>query len=122
MHLDESWRMQIYEDLIFLLDEDSWNEEDPLPSSESFSAFLRSLIYMKPHDMPHVGISSRGEFMAAWIAGPERLTMEFAPEGHVRWSYQGEGGKGKEVAAGSVPPERLLEVLGPYDIRRQFNG
>src|SRR5438552_2759590 len=66
MHLHSTWRASLFATLDRLLDPDDWDAEFKLPSEQSFSTFLRMMIYLNPSRRPSVGLSPTGHFLAAW--------------------------------------------------------
>jgi hypothetical protein len=115
MHLDPVWRQTLLSTLDRLLDSDDWDEEFVLPSEQSFSTFLRMVIYLHPTKRPGLGLSANGHFLAAWTRGEDRIVIESLANDEVRWvlsrTVQGE----RESAAGKILLHRVPDVIAPYD-------
>ena len=77
MHLDAEWRNRIFEQLDDLLDAKDWHEDDDPLKASSFETFLRMIIFHNLTRRPGVGQSNRGNLIAAWTTGSDRLTIEF---------------------------------------------
>ena len=62
MHLDSEWRLELLKTLDRLLAPDDWEKDFRLPSEQSFSTFLRMIIYLHPTKRPGLGLLIHGEF------------------------------------------------------------
>jgi hypothetical protein len=115
MHLDPDWRHTLLSRLDRLLDPDDWDEKFNLPSEQSFSTFLRMIIYLHPTRRPSIGLSPRGHFLAAWTSGSDRIVIECVGKDEVRWVLSRTTNDGeRESGAGSVLLHRVPEVTAPY--------
>jgi len=122
MYLDDEWRHRFFRQLDSLLQEDSWDPDDTPPSMESFSTLLRMLLLISPERRPGLGATSDGEFVAAWTAGDDRLTIRCLPNDRVRWVLSCELDGERETATGSSTLSNLKEVLSPYRPHRWFRA
>lgn len=122
MHLDESWRKRLFTQLDDLLDADDWHKEDEPVVGASFGTFLRMIVYQAPERRPALGVSNRGNLIAAWTSGADRLTLEFLPEDLVRWVLSCEIDGEIERAAGESPVRRLPLVMSAYQPDRWFSN
>jgi hypothetical protein len=120
MHLDRDWRSKLFGQLDSLLDAQDWEQLDRPPSIESFATFLRMLIFLRPDRRPGLGATSKGELIATWTVGSDRLTIECLPYDLVRWTISVSINDDRERAAGITPVSRLPDVLGPYGPDRWF--
>jgi hypothetical protein len=120
MHLDRDWRSRLFGQLDSLLDIKDWEPLDRPPTMESFSTFLRMLIFLRPQRRPGLGATSKGELIATWTAGEDRLTIECLPFDLVRWTVSVSINEDRERAAGITPVARLRDVLMPYGPDRWF--
>ena len=115
MHLDPGWRRTLLSTLDRLLDADDWDNEFVLPSEQSFSTFLRMIVYLHPTKRPGLGLSANGHFLAAWSRGNDRIVIQTLANDEVRWvlsrTIQGE----RESAAGKVLLHRVPDVIAPFD-------
>ncbi len=121
MHLDDSWRERLFVQLDDLLEYDDWHEDDEPVTRASFETFLRMIVHQTPKRRPGLGVSHRGNLIAAWTSGSDRLTLEFSPGDMVRWVLSCEIDGEVERAAGESPVRRLPEVLSVYRPDRWFS-
>jgi hypothetical protein len=121
MHLDPAWRAALFAKLDRLLDPDDWDAEFKLPSEQSFSTFLRMMIYLHPSKRPALGLSPTGHLLAAWSRDRDRIVVECIGNDEVRWvltrTIEGE----RESGAGTVLLHRVPDVTGPYEPERLFH-
>lgn len=115
MHLTQAWRSGLFAQLDQLLDAEEWDVSDQLPSPASFRTFLRLITYLPIKKRPSLGATSAGNILAAWIRDRDRLTMEFQPDDHIRWSLSKQQAGERETASGHTMVRRLSAVLRPYD-------
>lgn len=115
MHLDPAWRRTLLSTLDQLLDSDDWDNEFVLPSEQSFSTFLRMIIYLHPTKRPGLGLSASGHFLAAWTRAKDRIVIESLANDEVRWVLSRTVAGERESAAGKVLIHRVPDVIAPYD-------
>ena len=120
MHLSTSWRRTLFGKLDELLDASDWHEDAAVLDVASYETFLRFLTYINPTRQPVLGISDEGHFLAAWIDGPNRLTLEFLPKDLIRWVLVRHLDDEQESAAAQVPLLRLSKTLEAYQPERWF--
>lgn len=120
MHIDLGWRSRLFEQLDDLLNVEDWHEEDCPLSASSFETFLRLIIFYKIPRRPGFGLSDRGNLVAAWTSGADRLTVEFFSNDITRWVLSCVIEDQTERAAGETPVRRFMEVLSPYQPNRWF--
>lgn len=120
MHLDADWRKRLFAKLDSMLALDEWEEENALPSEQSFSTFLRLIIYLHPTKRPGVGLSSKGHFLASWSSGEDRIVVECFADDDIRWvlSHTLEGHR--ESGAGRTKIYRLPDVIHAYNPDQLF--
>jgi hypothetical protein len=115
MHLDLTWRATLFATLDRLLDPEDWDAEFELPSEQSFSTFLRMIIYLHPTRRPGIGLSPSGHFLSAWSRDKDRIVIECIGNDEVRWvlsrTVEGE----RESGAGRVLLHRVPDVTAPYE-------
>ena len=120
MHLETIWRSGLFRQLDDLLDEESWDLADILPSSASFRTFLRLVVELGQPRRPSLGCSDEGNIIASWILDGNRLTIECQSEDRLRWVLVKGEGKHSESAAGTCRLESLVSRLAPYDPGKWF--
>jgi hypothetical protein len=121
MHLSAPWRRTLFEKLDELLDPSDWHEDAAVLDAASYETFLRFLTYINPTRQPVLGLSDEGNFLAAWIDGPNRLTLEFLSKDLIRWVLVRHlDDDEQESAAAQVPLLRLSKTLEAYQPERWF--
>jgi hypothetical protein len=115
MHLDRAWRGTLFATLDRLLDPDDWDAEFQIPSEQSFSTFLRMMIYLHPTRRPGIGLSPSGHFLAAWSRDNDRIVIECIGNDDVRWVLSRMVDGERESGAGRVLLHRVPEVTAPYE-------
>lgn len=120
MHLDGGWRASLFSTLERMLDPDDWDAEFELPSEQSFSTFLRMMIYLHPTKRPGLGLSPSGHFLAAWSKGRDRIVIECIGDDEVRWVLSRTVGDERESGAGRVLLHRVPDVIAPYEPEHLF--
>jgi hypothetical protein len=120
MHLDRKWRESLFSTLDRLLDPDDWDIDFQLPSEQSFSTFLRMIIYLHPTKRPGLGLSASGHFLAAWTRDKDRIVIECIGEDEVRWVLSRIISDERESGAGRVLLHRVPDVIAPYEPEHLF--
>lgn len=120
MHLDNEWRRRLFRQLDSLLAYEDWDSADIPLRGNSFTTFLRTIIFLRPKRAPGLGMSSTGEIVAAWTKEQDRLTMEFGASDKVRWTLSRIENDERERAAGETYADRMEQVLAPYNPDRWF--
>jgi hypothetical protein len=114
MYLDADWRIQLLDALDRFLNVEDWEDDIALPSEQSFSTFLRTMIYFHPTKRPGLGLSTKGHFLASWSRGRDRIVIECLANDEIRWvlsqTYDGR----RESGAGKNQIHRLPDVLAGY--------
>jgi hypothetical protein len=122
MHLDPEWRHRLFRQLDSLHDPKEWEEGDRPLQQASFVTFLKAMLTIDPERRPSLGLSHAGHLIAAWTTGPDRLTIEFLPNDHVRWvlsrCYAAED---TARFAGDSLVTRLVDGLAPHHPEHWFS-
>lgn len=121
MHLDQTWRARLFQQLDALHDPDEWETDDAPLQEASFATFLKALFLIRPSVRPGLGISSNGFLIAAWTVGTNRLTIEFLPQDRVKWVVSRYIEDEFEQFSGNTNVSRLIEGLVPYSPREWFD-
>jgi len=122
MHMDREWRSRLFAQLDSLLAVGDWDVDDPAPSLDTYSTFLRMLTLVRPQRRPGLGATVDGHLIAAWTSVNDRLTIECLPKDIVRWRLSATIEGEREHAAAETPLQRLSKVLEPYDPGRWFDN
>jgi len=115
MHLDPDWRNRLFAKLDSLIDPEEWDCDFALPSEQSFSTFLRMIIYLHPTKRPGLGLSAKGHFLAAWSKLDDRIVIECLANDDVRWVLSRTVGDVRESGAGKTKIYRIPDVIHPYE-------
>jgi hypothetical protein len=115
MYLDPDWRSRLFAKLDSLMDADEWDADFALPSEQSFSTFLRMIIYLHPTKRPGLGLSSKGHFLASWAKDQDRIVIECLANDDVRWVLSHSLKGYIESGAGKTKIYRIPDVIHPYE-------
>jgi hypothetical protein len=115
MHLDPDWRNRLFAKLDSLIDPEEWDCDFALPSEQSFSTFLRMIIYLHPTKRPGLGLSAKGHFLASWSKLDDRIVIECLANDDVRWVLSRTVGDVRESGAGKTKIYRIPNVIHPYE-------
>ena len=115
MHFGPKFSVELNRQLISLLDSEQWEEDDVLPSVQSFKTFYRALVFLEVEKRPGLGVGIDGSMVAAWTIGANRLTLECKKGDAVHWVLSRSNNlEVPEKAAGITIVTRLHAVLEPY--------
>jgi hypothetical protein len=115
MHLHSDWRTRLFAKIDSLMDPEEWDCDFALPSEQSFSTFLRMIIYLHPSKRPGLGLSAKGHFLAAWSKHDDRIVIECLANDEVRWVLSRAIDDLRESGAGKTKIYRIPEVIHPYE-------
>ena len=73
------------------------------------------IIYLHPTKRPGLGLSSTGNFLAAWMEGKDRIIIECVGHDQVRWVLSRTTDGERESAAGKALLYRIPEVTAPWN-------
>lgn len=122
MHLPAGWREEIFAELQYLIDYESWDPDDTLPSLESFGQLLKFIIYARSRDVPRLAVSNGGNLVGVWANDSTRLLLEFFAAGEILWSYAARSAAGVEVATGRSPLSMTLHRLAGFEPEQWFKN
>jgi hypothetical protein len=115
MYLHPDWRLRLFAKLDSLMDPEEWDDDFALPSEQSFSTFLRMVIYLRPTKRPGLGLSSKGHFLASWVKADDRIVVECLANDDVRWVLSHMLDGHIESGAGKTKIHRIPDVIDPYE-------
>jgi hypothetical protein len=121
MHFTQDWRQRLFTRLDEICNAEDWDADCVMPSEQSFSTFLRMIIYLHPTRRPGIGLSHRGHFLAAWTKGSDRIVIECVGNDDVRWVLSRLIDGKRESGAGKVSVHRIPDVIAGYDPEELFN-
>lgn len=115
MYLPKEARDRLFAEFDFVLEEDSWDESDRLPSVESYLRFLKWMVFTKDLSWSSMGIDPEGNLLVAWVKGLDVMTANFGEK--IRWSQRFCADGETQQTAGSYSLEyfakKCREFLGP---------
>lgn len=123
MHLLEGFSEGLNRQFANMLDDDAWETSDQLPTVEAVDTFLQVLYFSQANRRPGIGSNGRGSITAFWKSGDNRLTVTCLPKDWATWVLTRVFGPNNiERVAGECTPQRLKEVLGPYNPEIWFDS
>ena len=105
-----------------ILDPEEWEPRDPFPDAGSFDQMLCFLARHRDIRAPRIFLSPRRYFVTSWRAARDQLTtLEFNPEGTVRWLVfapptSGQGTK-QRTAGDETSVTKVLSLIAPHGAR-----
>jgi hypothetical protein len=122
MHLPPGFALGLNRQFANLFDEDAWETVDQLPNLETVKTFLAMLIATNTTRRPGIGTNGRGSISSFWLVEGNSLTVESLPSGRTAWVLTRIMREGEiERAAGDCAPNRLGDVLHPYNSEVWFD-
>lgn len=122
MHFDRGWQQRFFMQLDAVLDPEEWDREDMLITEPAFRTFLRVLLMLRGKRRPGLGVGPDGSIIAAWTAGPNRLTLECHPTDTVRWIVTQIIDGEPDTAAGQTKLAHLFERLASFNPEQWFDN
>ncbi|MFD1342613.1 hypothetical protein [Litorisediminicola beolgyonensis] len=124
MHLPSGFAAGLNKQFANLMDEDAWEDNDELINPEALTAFFMLLICSGTGRRPGIGTNGRGSITASWTAAGNRLTVECLPSGRVSLVLSRQQGDGEveRAAFGHIKPQRVREVLAPFEPEVWLDG
>lgn len=106
------------------MDDDAWEDDDELLSTEALNTFLLALIHTQTNRRPGIGTNGRGSITAAWTQVGNRLTIECLPSGKASLLLTRitDDGEVERAAFGPLHPSRICGVLAPFDPEIWFDS
>lgn len=98
MHLSRDERARLFGELDYLLDAETWDESDSLPSVTSFQQFLKWVVFTQDRSWTSMGIDIDGNILVAWVRPSATMTANFS--GRVRWAQKFSADDDVQTAAG----------------------
>jgi hypothetical protein len=114
--LDPSYKAKLFAQIDYLHDFEDWDSQDRPLQAASFSTFLKTILFIKPTRYPGLGLSYKGNLIAAWTLDKNDLTIEFLANDKLKvvLSKQFDNDQ-TESSAFECPVSRLLKCLTPWD-------
>lgn len=120
MRMDKDYRSALFRQLDSLLDSEEWQEGDIPLSVQSYTTFLKLLFLLIPGRRPGLALTGKGNILAIWQNGANRLTIECLPSDKVKWVLAYEVDGEMERVAGQAHLNRLSEHLAAFNLERWF--
>lgn len=107
-----------------LMADDAWEDGDDPLSAEVFNTLYSILHSIGVNHCPGIGTNGQGSITAAWTEGENRLTIECLPSGKASLvlSRVMLGGEVERASFGPMCPERVGEVLAPFNPEIWFDN
>jgi hypothetical protein len=105
MHLKDVTRDRLFSELDFLLSADGWDDEDHLPTIESFRRFLKWIVFTGDETWTSLGIADDGNLLTAWTRGTSRMTANFGKR--IRWTQRFEADGEIQLVSGEFSLEHF---------------
>lgn len=122
MYIEDKWRNNIFSQIDSLHDLDNW-DEDLLPARrQSVLTFLKTIVEIRPKIYPGLGVSPKGNLVAAWTSEHRRLTIEFMSSDRIQWIVSQKDRDDVERVAGKTSIERFFECLEPFNVGEWFTN
>lgn len=120
MHINPEIRVKLFKQIDLLHDPDDWEVGDLPINVSSFKAFLSGFLQIDPERGPGLGLSNKGNLIASWVTGRDRLIIEFMPS-NVRWVITQFIDDEPEQFTGKTKVTRLLESLSRHNPEHWFS-
>lgn len=102
MYLSFDQRDRLFNELDFLLDAESWDEEDAFPLRLSYVNFLKWSIETRRFDWASLSLDGDGHLVAAFVIDHAVVTAAFLEDATVHWTSRTTTEDGIDVAAGKA--------------------
>ncbi len=114
-HLDETLRLQLFQQIDWILDEQEWEDLDSFADQESFKTLIRFILNANPVKAPYLNISDDGHLIATWISGENKLRLECFSNDRTKWFVSCKiDGESERAEGNSSSLQRLLDHLTPF--------
>jgi hypothetical protein len=114
-HMDTEFRKQLFNQLDWLLNPEDWEAGDNLASFESFKTLIKFILNANPIQAPFLGLSDKGDLLATWVNGKNKLYIESMPQERTKWFIIYTNGEEEEKLSGNAKSiQRLIEQLYPF--------
>ncbi len=109
-------KSQIFLQIDWLLDSDSWEEGDALANTESFKTLIKFILNTSLVKAPSLGLSDKGNLLASSVSETGKLILECKPYERTKYiaSYI-TNGKQKRAAGDAESIGDLLDLLSPFN-------
>lgn len=94
---------------------EDWDEDDKLPSLDSYRCMLKGLIELAPTSRPNLTISNSGNIVAGWFSDRGRSIFEFLPNERIEWVISRGEGETINRAAGIEPIGRIRMIADAHE-------
>lgn len=122
MHLPVALRTGILAQSNMVMDPEDWEDDDPLPSLDSYRTMLRGLVAISPQARPNMAISHAGSFVAGWFREKSKVVLDFQPNDRCRWLVVYQDDDQVSRAGGDESVSRLAEVISVHQGRAIIDG
>lgn len=101
MYLPDGQQEKIAQELRYVLDAESWEPDDAVPSPVCFRSFMMWSVVSDKHTWDSLGFDADGSTMVAWVEDGGTFTAKFRNDNFVQWSLNiDKGGDLSETSVG----------------------
>ncbi len=98
-----------------ICDADDWDDEDLLPSLDSYRCMLKGLIELAPMSRPNLSVSDNGNIIAGWFSDSARTVFEFLPNERISWVISRTESEENNRAVGVEPISKIRAIAIAHD-------
>lgn len=110
MHLAPGLRSGLLAQTNVVFDTDDWEDDDALPSLDSYRCMLKGLIEISPKERPFLSVSEQGNLISAWYCDQARTMFEFRPQGKIYWVIAIHNGNDVDRSTGIEAIEKIRAI------------
>ena len=122
MHFDREWQRRFFIQLDALMDVDEWDRQDQFITEPAFRTLLRVLLMLRGKRRPGLAVGPDGSIIAAWTAGPNRLTLECQAADTIRWIVTQIIDGEPDIAAGQTKLTHLFDRISSFNPGQWFDN
>lgn len=122
MHMSDVLRTGLLKQTNAVLDLDDWEDDDCNASLDSYKTLLRSIVELQPNRRPALGLSDRGNFLAAWHREASKVVIEFLPNDRMKWMIAQAEGADTDRAAGQTNVAQIRMIMEVHAGRALVDG
>jgi hypothetical protein len=114
--IDQLVKSQLFKQIDWLLDVDSWEEGDILADADSFKTLMKFILNTNPVQAPYLGLANNGNILATFANDGNDLTLECYRNDRIKWFVSCVfSGEIERTYGDKASIERLQELLKPFE-------
>ena len=83
---------------------------------------MKTIVEIRPKIYPGLGVSPKGNLVAAWTSEHRTLTIEFMSSDKIQWIVSQKDHDDVERVAGKTSIERFFECLESFNVGEWFTN